>query len=47
MHRTFGTSVELPTTGPAVGHRAIAKMKAQITQRFTFPDGQVDIECDK
>ena len=42
MHRENGTLVDLnPVTGRAVG-----KMKATITQRFMFPEGACDVECD-
>jgi len=42
MHRENGTLVDL---NPAA-HRAIGKMKATITQRFTLDGCDVDIECD-
>ncbi|GJC81100.1 PEP2-like protein NECHADRAFT_97050 [Colletotrichum liriopes] len=43
MHRECGTLVELnPET-----NRAVGKMKATITQRFTHPDGfEYDVDCD-
>lgn len=42
MHRENGTLVDLnPST-----NRAIGKMKATITQRFTLKGVPVDIECD-
>jgi hypothetical protein len=42
MHRENGTLVDLdPGTSRAVG-----KMKATITQRFMFPNGACDVECD-
>ena len=42
MHRENGTLVDLnPSTS-----RAIGKMKATITQRFTIQGIQVDVECD-
>jgi len=42
MHRENGTLVDLnPKT-----NRAIGKMKATITQRFTFDGVQIDVECD-
>ena len=42
MHRENGTLVDLnPST-----KRAIGKMKATITQRFTIQGIQVDVECD-
>jgi len=42
MHRENGTLVDLnPTTSRAVG-----KMKATITQRFSIEGNAVDVECD-
>jgi hypothetical protein len=40
MHRVHGTSVELQ------GNRAVAKMKATITQRFNLDQCLVDAEAD-
>lgn len=40
MHRIHGTTVDL------AGTRAVAKMKATITQRFSLPGGEVDAESD-
>lgn len=40
MHRVHGTSVDI------AGSRAIAKMKATITQRFTLHGCEVDAEAD-
>lgn len=40
MHRVHGTTVDI------AGNRAIAKMKATITQRFTLDGCQVDAEAD-
>jgi hypothetical protein len=42
MHRENGTLVDL---NPAT-NRAIGKMKATITQRFTIQGIEVDVECD-
>jgi len=42
MHRENGTLVDL---NPAT-NRAIGKMKATITQRFTLKGVPVDVECD-
>ncbi len=45
MHRECGTLAELgsPASAP---NRAIGKMKATITHRFTFPEAQFDVDCD-
>ena len=40
MHRINGTSVDLQ------GNRAVAKIKATITQRFNLDNCQVDAESD-
>lgn len=42
MHRECGTLVEL---SPAT-NRAVGKMKATITQRFSTPDAVYDVDCD-
>lgn len=42
MHRENGTLVDL---NPA-NNRAVGKMKATITQRFTIEGCEVDVECD-
>ncbi|KAK1751505.1 Pea pathogenicity protein 2 [Echria macrotheca] len=42
MHRECGTLAELGSSPT----RAIGKMKATITHRFTFPDSQFDVDCD-
>ncbi|KAK5655331.1 hypothetical protein OQA88_5898 [Cercophora sp. LCS_1] len=42
MHRECGTLAELAPSGV----RAIGKMKATITHRFTFPESQFDVDCD-
>jgi hypothetical protein len=43
MHRECGTLAELSSVNP---DRAIGKMKATITHRFTFPESQFDVDCD-
>jgi hypothetical protein len=43
MHRECGTLASLSLTHP---NRAIGKMKATITHRFTFPESQFDVDCD-
>ncbi|KAK3339906.1 hypothetical protein B0T25DRAFT_466887 [Lasiosphaeria hispida] len=43
MHRECGTLAEL--AAPEHG-RAVGKMKATITHRFTFPESQFDVDCD-
>lgn len=42
MHRECGTLAELSPSRD----RAIGKMKATITHRFTFPDSTFDVDCD-
>ena len=42
MHRECGTLAELGSSPD----RAIGKMKATITHRFTFPESQFDVDCD-
>ncbi|KAE8326307.1 hypothetical protein BDV39DRAFT_193802 [Aspergillus sergii] len=43
MHRCHGTTTDITPDA----RRAVTKMKAMITQRFTLEDGiEVDIECD-
>ncbi|KAK0704322.1 hypothetical protein B0H67DRAFT_591102 [Lasiosphaeris hirsuta] len=42
MHRECGTLAELA----ADQGRAVGKMKATITHRFTFPESQFDVDCD-
>jgi len=47
MHRECGTLAELGSTPTPDGvRRAIGKMKATITHRFTFPESQFDVDCD-
>ncbi|KAK4443266.1 hypothetical protein QBC34DRAFT_311388 [Podospora aff. communis PSN243] len=43
MHRECGTLAELSKAHP---NRAVGKMKATITHRFTFPESQFDVDCD-
>ncbi|KAK4047172.1 hypothetical protein OIO90_006281 [Microbotryomycetes sp. JL221] len=51
-HRANGCTVDIATSGPAKGVRALGKLKATITQRFTMPtekEGetcQVDVDAD-
>jgi hypothetical protein len=42
MHRCHGTSTDINTEAT----RAVTKMKATITQRFFFDDGEADAESD-
>ncbi|GAA6030615.1 hypothetical protein JCM8097_006238 [Rhodosporidiobolus ruineniae] len=53
-HRVNGSTVDIATSGPAAGKRALGKLKATITQRFTVPllggkEGEtceVDVDAD-
>ncbi|GAA5868611.1 hypothetical protein JCM1840_005508 [Sporobolomyces johnsonii] len=50
-HRVNGGTVDLATSGPAAGKRALGKLKATITQRFVMPaegggDCEVDVDAD-
>ncbi|KAK4047082.1 hypothetical protein OIV83_005645 [Microbotryomycetes sp. JL201] len=51
-HRANGCTVDIATSGPAKGQRALGKLKATITQRFTMPTAnegetcQVDVDAD-
>ncbi|KAM0786982.1 hypothetical protein ACM66B_002400 [Microbotryomycetes sp. NB124-2] len=51
-HRTNGCTVDIATSGSGKGTRALGKLKATITQRFTMPTAtegetcQVDVDAD-
>ena len=45
QHRASGFTVDVATSGPAAGRRALGKLKATITQRFILPCAQ-GAECE-